>query len=83
MNPFQGTFDSTVFAGGGFPPTPTVGIVTINVPASGSTPASSVQKAFCVGCGGGVGGDSTSSLGAEDVSKTVPKNPRRTYWYKR
>jgi type IV pilus assembly protein PilY1 len=76
LNPFTGGFDVTVFDGGGLPPTPTVGIVTIIV---GGKP---VQKAFCVGCGGGAG-DSTSALGAGDLSTAVPKNPRRSYWYKK
>jgi type IV pilus assembly protein PilY1 len=83
LNPFEGTFDATVFDGGGLPPTPTVGIVTINVPAIGDKPATTVQKAFCVGCGGGPDGDSTSALGAQDINKAVPKNLRRTYWYKK
>lgn len=76
LNPFKGSFDVTVFDGGGLPPTPTVGIVTIVV---GGKP---VQKAFCVGCGGGTG-DSTSALGAGDLSTAVPKSPRRSYWFKK
>lgn len=74
LDPFKGTFASNVFDGGGMPPTPTTGIVTIQT-ASGA-----VEKSFCVGCG--VGGDSKSALGAGDTGKQVPKNPRRTYWYK-
>ena len=82
LDPFGGTFSSTVFDGGGLPPTPTVGIVTISIPASGSTPASTVEKAFCIGCGGAAGGDTKSALGAGDTGVNVPKSPRRTYWYK-
>jgi type IV pilus assembly protein PilY1 len=76
LNPFTGAFDVTVFDGGGLPPTPTVGIVNILVKGQ------SVQKAFCVGCGGGQG-DSTSALGAGDLSVAVPKSPRRSYWFKK
>lgn len=76
LNPFTGTFDFNVYDGGGMPPTATTGIVTIQT-ASGA-----VQKSFCVGCAGGVGGDFKSALGAGDTGKPVPKNPRRTYWYK-
>lgn len=76
LNPFKGTFDVTVFDGGGLPPTPTVGIVNIQIGND------SVQKAFCVGCGG-VTGDSTSALGAGDLSISVPKSPRRSYWFKK
>lgn len=76
LNPFTGTFDFTVYEGGGMPPTPTTGIVIIQT-ASGA-----VQKSFCVGCGGGAGGDTKSALGAGELKMQVPKNPRRTYWYK-
>lgn len=79
LDPFKGTFTTTVFDGGGLPPSPTTGIVTIKIPGTDT----SVQKAFCVGCGGGTGGDSKSALGAEDINKAVPKNLRRTYWYKK
>lgn len=76
LNPFTGKFESTVYDGGGLPPSPTTGIVTID------TPAGPVKKSFCVGCGGGDSSDSKSSLGAGDLDKAVPKNVRRTYWYK-
>jgi len=78
LNPFTGTSTFTVYDGGGLPPSPTAGIVTIQL-AGGK----SVKKEFCVGCGGGIGGDSKSALGAGDTGKPVPKNPRRTYWYKK
>lgn len=90
INPFEGTYGSTIYDGGGLPPTPVAGIVSIT---SGGT---TVQKQFCVGCGGAsaigtgidagsgnLGSDGKSSLGAVDLSKKVPKKPRRTYWYKK
>lgn len=86
LDPFKGAVDSTVFDGGGLPPTPTVGIVTILIPpANPGDPPTTVKRSFCVGCGGGDGGggDSKSALGAGDLSKPVPKNTRRTYWYKK
>ncbi|MDI1245747.1 MAG: PilC/PilY family type IV pilus protein [Rhodoferax sp.] len=88
LDPFKGTFDFTVFDGGGLPPTPTVGIVTILIPSgTDGEPPTSVKRSFCVGCGGAgdssVGGDTKSALGAGDLSKPVPKNVRRTYWYKK
>jgi type IV pilus assembly protein PilY1 len=78
LNPFTGEYDSTVYDGGGMPPTPTTGIVTIN----------GKQTEFCIGCGGGGneaqgGADCKSALGACDNGKHVPKNTRRTYWYKK
>jgi type IV pilus assembly protein PilY1 len=78
LNPFTGTFNSTIYDGGGLPPTPITGIVNITMD-DGST----VQKEFCVGCAGGTGADSKSALGAGDLNTKVPKNLRRTYWYKK
>ena len=83
LNPFKGTFTSAVFDGGGLPPSPTTGIVTIMV---NGLP---VKKEFCVGCGGGdadgAGGADpcNSALEACTPTSSVPKNPRRTYWYKK
>ncbi|MBK5204373.1 MAG: pilus assembly protein PilY [Polaromonas sp.] len=81
LNPFEATRNFSIYDGGGLPPTPVAGIVSIKT-ADGKT----VQQQFCVGCGGasaiGTGGDTKSSLGATDLTKKVPKKPRRTYWYK-
>lgn len=81
LNPFEATRNFSIYDGGGLPPTPVAGIVSIKT-ADGKT----VQQQFCVGCGGasaiGTGGGSKSSLGATDLTKKVPKKPRRTYWYK-
>ncbi|MCF8167417.1 MAG: hypothetical protein K9J77_02235 [Rhodoferax sp.] len=84
LDPFSGELEGTIFDGGGMPPTPTIGIVTITIPpARSGDPTTSVKKAFCVGCGGGEGADSKSALGVGDPKKTVPKNMRRNYWYKK
>lgn len=83
LNPFSGTRTFSIFDGGGLPPSPTAGIVTILVAGN------PVQKEFCVGCGGGVPTGTTgtktcnSALEVCTPSKPVPKNPRRTYWYKK
>jgi type IV pilus assembly protein PilY1 len=82
LDPFKGTSTHTIYDGGGLPPTPVAGIVSIRISAT-----QSVQQSFCVGCGGtssiSSGGDARSALGAVDLNKKVPKKPRRTYWYKR
>jgi len=89
LNPFSGTFTSAVYDGGGLPPSPTSGIVTILLDNG-----ESVKKEFCVGCGGGGGGGGlevggvtpppcNSALEACTPTSSVPKNPRRTYWYKK
>lgn len=83
VDPFAGSFKATTFDGGGFPPTPTTGIVTIETKDTDGKVISSEKRSFCVGCGGGSGSDSKSALGAAEIKKLVPKQPRRTYWYKR
>lgn len=86
LNPFTGKLNFTSYVGGGLPPSPTAGIVTIALP-DGST----VKKEFCLGCGGagpGAGGSGkdggcNSALEACTPATSVAKNPRRTYWYKK
>lgn len=86
VDPFTGKFGAIPFDGGGMPPTPTTGVVTIKL-ADGSE----IKKDFCVGCGGASSGgtsdkddsaDCRSSVGGCTSFKAVPKSPRRTYWYK-
>ncbi len=85
LDPFKGTSSSTVYDGGGLPPSPTSGIVTILLPGGNS-----VKKEFCIGCGGGgsaAGGGASppcnSALEACTLTQKVPTNPRRSYWYKK
>lgn len=80
LSPFSATKSTSIYDGGGLPPSPVAGVVTIAVNGK------SYQQSFCVGCGGAsgaVGGDTKSGLGAVNPSKNVSKQPRRTYWYKR
>jgi len=80
LSPFTAIKSSSIYDGGGLPPSPVAGIV--NIVVNGQT----VQQSFCIGCGGalgGVGSDTKSGLGAVNPGKNVAKKPRRTYWYKR
>jgi type IV pilus assembly protein PilY1 len=68
-----------VFAGGGLPPSPVFGLVAI-------TNASGVSVVTPVLIGGGnqtapVGGNNTSSLGAQKITPPNLGKRRRTYWY--
>lgn len=86
LDPFKGTFGVTEFDGGGLPPSPTSGIVTLLFHNTTDNTYTPVKKEFCVGCGGGgtgTGADARSSLGAVDPARKVPKSLRRTYWYKK
>lgn len=80
LSPFSASRGVSVYDGGGLPPSPVAGVVTVAV--SGRQ----VQESFCIGCGGldsAVGGDTRSALGAGNTAKIVAKRPRRTYWYRR
>ncbi len=81
IDPFTGSATSTVYDGGGLPPSPVAGVVNIQN-ADGST----LLVRFCMGCGGGTTGgtaDEKSAIGNTDPYKAVPKKPSRTYWYRR
>jgi type IV pilus assembly protein PilY1 len=73
MDPFTGTFRVTTYDGGGLPPSAITGIVTIEKDGT------STKEEFCMGCGG----STTSPIDGEKLPNTVPKNVRRTYWFKR
>jgi type IV pilus assembly protein PilY1 len=72
LDPFTGGYTSTIFDGGGMPPSPVAGIVSMTLPNG-----EEFKQAFCIGCGG------KTALSPVDPSKKVPKKPRRVYWYKK
>lgn len=86
VSPFLGTQTSNVLAGGGLPPSAVSGLISID----GTT------EKFCIGCGiselpgqppgntgGGDSSECDSALGICNPPPNVPKNLRRTYWYKK
>lgn len=80
LSPLGGTYTSTVFAGGGLPPSPVAGVVSIIV--AGETVPSLVP--FIIGGGGDpdcVGADCSSALGGAKPTISVPTSRTRTYWY--
>ncbi len=76
LSPFTAGYSSTVFDGGGMPPTPVAGVVNIT-----KADGTSEQHPYCLSCGGQP--NCNSALENCSPSKAVPKKPRRTYWYKR
>ncbi|MCX7258347.1 MAG: hypothetical protein NTZ64_16970 [Polaromonas sp.] len=76
LDPFTGTIRVTTYDGGGLPPSAITGIVTIE---KNDGSGESIKEEFCMGCGG----STTSAIGGEKLVNTVPKNVRRTYWYKK
>ncbi len=72
LSPFNATYGTSVYDGGGMPPSPVAGVVGLVLPSG-----QSMQQPFCIGCGG------KTALSPVDPSKKISKKPRRTYWYKR
>jgi len=82
LKPLDGTITSTVFSGGGLPPSPVAGVVSITV--EGEAEPSLVP--FIIGGGGNpdcVGPDCASALGGAKPEINVSTSRRRTYWYQR
>ncbi|MDD5299887.1 MAG: PilC/PilY family type IV pilus protein [Gallionella sp.] len=80
LGPLSGAYTSTVFAGGGLPPSPVAGVVSVTV--AGETTPSLVP--FVIGGGGDpgcVGADCSSALGGAKPSINVSTSRTRTYWY--
>ena len=68
---------STPLSGGGLPPSPVTGIVTIVTPASGSTPERSEQVPFCIGCPN----PRNSAIEGSRVRPVIKVPRSRLYWY--
>jgi type IV pilus assembly protein PilY1 len=95
INPFTGVQAQNVLAGGGLPPTAVSGVINIVETKDGKQVTT--QEKFCIGCGlsgsqiGGGGGlpggtnttACTSALENCNVGVPIPKNLKRTYWYKK
>lgn len=90
VNPFLGSSSTNILPGGGLAPSAVSGLITIQTTNADGTITSSEQK-FCIGCGisgggsgpGPGGGTCNSALENCTLLTTVPKNLKRTYWYKK
>jgi type IV pilus assembly protein PilY1 len=74
---FCGIPDSIQLAGGGLPPSPVIGNVEIDIPASGSQPASVRKVPFIIGGFNAV----HSGIGVSRVPINVDPTRRRVYWF--
>jgi type IV pilus assembly protein PilY1 len=77
---FCGTPDSVQLAGGGLPPSPVIGNVEIDIPASGSQPASVRMVPFIIG-GSSHSNSVRSGIGVSRVPINVDPTRRRVYWF--
>ena len=69
--------DSIQLAGGGLPPSPVIGNVQIDIPASGNQPASTRMVPFIIGGFNAV----HSGIGVSRVPVNVDPTRRRVYWF--
>lgn len=89
VNPFTGAQVQNELAGGGLPPSAVSGLITVTTTdENGNT--TTTQEKFCIGCGvsgSDLGGTNeapcTSALENCNIGTVIPKNLKRTYWYKK
>jgi len=90
ISPFTGESASNVLSGGGLPPSPVAGLVSVTT-GSGASAVTTEEK-FCIGCGlatppGTTGGTPTCTGNAALQNCTpvtsITSNLKRTYWYKK
>jgi type IV pilus assembly protein PilY1 len=88
VSPFDAKSAYNILQGGGLPPSAVSGLITIKETDSNGQTTETLEK-FCIGCGiTGTEGDKSgapcdTALQNCDVGKTIPKNLKRTYWYKK
>ena len=87
VSPFLGTTTTNIFPGGGLAPSAVNGLITIRTTNADGTTTSSEEK-FCIGCGVTVNNDGTkgicnSALENCGGNPSIPKNMKRTYWYRK
>ena len=92
VSPFTSESTNNVLSGGGLPPSPVAGLVSIKVP-DGQGHMISQEERFCIGCGvsslpgtpPSVPGTCAGNAALQNCtpSVTIPSNLKRTYWYKK
>ncbi|WP_158290113.1 PilC/PilY family type IV pilus protein [Ramlibacter sp. WS9] len=91
VSPFTGESSTNVLSGGGLPPSPVAGLVSITTTVGGGEVTN--EERFCIGCGlpnppGTPDDVPTSCAGNASLQNctplvTIPANLKRTYWYKK
>jgi type IV pilus assembly protein PilY1 len=89
VSPFDAASANNVLQGGGLPPSAVSGLIIVAGRDSQGNPTETLEK-FCIGCGipgtsGTAGGAPPCNTALENcnVGKSIPKNLKRTYWYKK
>lgn len=89
VSPFTGKSATNILSGGGLPPSAVTGLINITE-TDGNGNETTTQEKFCIGCGlsgSQAGGTNTapctSALENCNVGVSIPKNLKRTYWYRK
>ncbi len=77
VSPFLATTTSNILAGGGLAPSPVSGLISV------TTNGVTSEEKFCIGCAMDCTGSTCSALENSPPPISVPKNMRRTYWYRK
>lgn len=87
LNPFSGQFSTNVFDGGGLPPSPVAGLVTLTYRDSNNEEHTLLRK-FCIGCAGAppASGGTPPPACNSALQNCLPAQGivgsiKRTYWY--
>ncbi|MEJ6022720.1 hypothetical protein [Ramlibacter sp. PS4R-6] len=80
VSPFLATTTTNLIVGGGLPPSPVAGLITVST-NNPNNPSETTEEKFCIGCAAVC--TSCSSLENSPPVNAVPKNLKRTYWYKK
>ena len=85
VSPFLGTQTSSVLPGGGLPPSAVSGVIIIGSTNADGTPGPASEEKFCIGCGVTPPEQPPCNSALENCSPVtnIPKNLRRTYWYRK
>ncbi len=85
VNPFFGSQTSNILPGGGLAPSAVTGLITVGTTNADGTPGPPTVEKFCIGCGVTPVGSAPCNSALENCKPAtpIPKNLRRSYWYKK
>jgi type IV pilus assembly protein PilY1 len=81
ISPFLGTTTTNNIVGGGLPPSPVAGLITVQDGTNPDGTPKTTEEKFCIGCAADC--TSCSALENSPPLNVIPKNLKRTYWYKK
>jgi type IV pilus assembly protein PilY1 len=83
VSPFSAEQKTSKIDGGGLPPSPVSGLITITDPNHPDDRSKDSYERFCIGCAANCTGSGCSALENSPPPAVIPKDIRRTYWYRK